>query len=339
MEHELLDYMLERYDIAEFPAIADQYERWKVSRLLNGMRLLDATPAMRNTMVKYVPLLAAGAQVSVAISDEIPHDPAAVAELPRFGISVVHPDTAAAFDVVMDCAGYCANVSSRFGYAELTRSGIYRYEGRDQPVLMVDSGQIKQIENEYGTGDGFIRAMQQLGHGDVAGRHCVIFGGGKVGRGIARELLEREAVVSIVDGSDLAVRMESVGYIDRFDAQAVKGAIASAWCVVTATGIVGALAEFAQDLDESNALIANMGVDDEFGPQLPGERALNNKEPLNFILAEPTQLRFLDPTFALSNAAALSLIKGEITPGINAPASTLEAPILALWTTAQRSRT
>lgn len=332
-----MDYVLRRYAIEEFPAIADQYEQWKVSRPLTGRRLLDATPAMRNTMVKYVPLLAAGAHVSVAISHEIPHDPAVAAELPNFGIEVVHPDTDEAFDVVMDCAGYCADVASTYGYAELTRSGIYRYEGKAQPVLMVDSGQIKQIENEYGTGDGFIRAMQQLRYGDVAGRSCVVFGGGKVGRGIARELLERQADVAIVDDPGI-VRMASVHYVDRFDALAVREAIASAWCVVTATGIVDALAPHAQDLNDSRALIANMGVDDEFGPDLPDDRVLNDKAPLNFILEEPTQLRFLDPTFALSNASALSLIKGEIPPGINSPSNEMETPILAIWRAAQESR-
>ena len=48
--------------------------------------------------------------------------------------------------------------------------------------------------------------------------------------------------------------------------------------------------------------MVNMGVEDEWGKAVPPERMLNNKEPLNFILEEPTLLKFIDPTMALHNA-------------------------------------
>ena len=43
---------------------------------------------------------------------------------------------------------------------------------------------------------------------------------------------------------------------------------------------------------------------------------LNNKQPLNFILQEPTLLRYIDPTMALHNQAAVELISGGYTAGI-----------------------
>lgn len=327
----LVEHVTQHYSVSDFPVIFDQFERWAAERPLEGARVLDASPPMHNTLVKYLPLLAGGAELQVAVSAEIPHDPQAIAMFPEFGIRAVELPTAQHFDVVMDCAGYCAQVPSRFGYAELTRSGIYRYQNCHKPVVMVDSSEIKQIENEFGTGDGFVRAMEQLGHGNFEGCSVMIFGGGKVGRGIARELLLRQAVVTIVDDPAVEPKFPGAHYEDRFDPVAVRQAIESAWCIVTATGIENALREHAQVLNDSSALIANMGVDDEFGPELPASRVLNAKAPLNFLLAEPTQLRYLDPTFALSNASALALLAGHLPAGINVPWPELEKPILALW--------
>ena len=47
-----------------------------------------------------------------------------------------------------------------------------------------------------------------------------------------------------------------------------------------------------------------MGVEDEYGETFPADRVLNGKRPLNFLLEEPTQLRYIDATFALHRALA-----------------------------------
>ena len=59
-----------------------------------------------------------------------------------------------------------------------------------------------------------------------------------------------------------------------------------------------------------------MGVEDEWGPAVPPDKVLNGKEPLNFILDEPTLLRYIDPTMALHNYAAVQLMQGGTVPGI-----------------------
>lgn len=63
------------------------------------------------------------------------------------------------------------------------------------------------------------------------------------------------------------------------------------------------------------ALIANMGVEDEFGPEVPAERVLNAKSPLNFVLEEPTHLKYIDPTMALDNYGALEVLGGALLRG------------------------
>ena len=73
-----------------------------------------------------------------------------------------------------------------------------------------------------------------------------------------------------------------------------------------------------------------MGVADEFGAQVSADRVLNRKAPLNFVLHEPTRLRYLDPVLALVNASALHVLRCEAKSGMNPPPADIEAEILSL---------
>ncbi|MDD3886027.1 MAG: hypothetical protein PHI35_04080, partial [Victivallaceae bacterium] len=112
---------------------------------------------------------------------------------------------------------------------------------------------------------------------------------------------------------------------------AVDALLAGVWCVVSATGIKDALTgEFDMvKLIASPALIANMGVEDEYGAAMPSERVLNQKKPLNFMLGEPTHLKYIDPTMALSNYGAWKLVtaKDGLPGGIIRPTDMEEEAI------------
>jgi adenosylhomocysteinase len=81
--------------------------------------------------------------------------------------------------------------------------------------------------------------------------------------------------------------------------------------VVTATGVKGALdvPEIVDALLASNAVLANMGVEDEYGPGVPATRVLAEKKPLNFILEEPTHLKYIDASLALHAALGELLLQ------------------------------
>jgi adenosylhomocysteinase len=328
MDGELPTAIAARYAPAEFPALYAQARSWRQSRPLAGQRVLDATPVFANTLPKYYALLAGGAEVVVGAGHGIPGDPTVVAQLESFGISLAADDAPSGeFDVVLDCAGAHADVPSRTGYAELTRSGLIRYRNCARPVVMVDSGELKRIETTLGTGDGFVRAVAHLGHPVAAGHEVVVLGGGKVGYGVAAVCLAAGAAVTVIDPLPVAIPT-GAARVAAADHAAVRSALASAWCVVSATGRRHGLTDLAGILATSPALLANMGAEDEFGPQLPAERVLNAKVPVNFVLAEPTRLRYLDPTMALSNAAAVALVEGRVDPGPQAPSHEVEQEIL-----------
>lgn len=313
----LLDLLLEHYRRDEMPALLAQMERFAQKRPFAGKKILDATPVFRNTLCKHLSLLCGGAELTAAFGGEIPYDENILPLLERYGVAVVKNGTSGGrFDVVLDCGGVNRQVQSNFGCVELTRSGAHRYRGSKSPVIIADSSSIKEIETALGTGYGFYAAMRQLGYGDFTGKTFVLFGCGKVGRGILHAIIDRGGKVAAADLKPVGALPPNASFLDASDRKKVRTAVENAWCVVSATGVKNAVARCCEGkvLRESSALLANMGLEDEFGGDVPAERVLNGKRPLNFILEEPTALRYIDPTMALHNFCAAMLLAGKSGP-------------------------
>ena len=187
------------YRREEYPATSYQAELWSTGRPLEGLTILDATPVYRNTFAKYRGLMMAGAELIVGLSDVMPCDAKIVDKLKELDIPVVRADDPErATDIILDCAGSFASWSPRIGYVELTRSGVYKYEGKEKPVYLADSGRIKKIETCLGTGESYYRCMKELGYEDWAGKKLVVFGSGKVGTGLVMYARRKGAVVTVV---------------------------------------------------------------------------------------------------------------------------------------------
>ena len=326
-------YLAGRYDVCEYPSLRAQAERFRVTRPFADKTLLDCTPVFANTLLKYVPLLVGGADLTVSVSERIPHDPEIVRFLGEIGISVLcdPADATRPFDVVLDCDGSRADLKPRVGVCELTRSGIYHYAKSPVPVVLVDDSRIKEIETTLGTGDGFMRAMKKFGHADWAGRKVVIFGFGKVGRGVAYRCVKEGAAVTVVDRTDAGVpfeRLLSATVVDCRDLDAVRAAVAACDCLVTATGVKGAMKGYGLGpvlRERDGIIVAAIGIEDEWLDELDRGRIVNGGEAVNFALDEPTLLRYIDPTMALSNASAADLLAGAFAePGICRPSAAAE---------------
>lgn len=312
----LREFIENRYEIGDYPTLIYQSRKWRNERPLEGLTVLDCTPVFANTVAKYIPLLEAGATITVGVSNVMPKDDEIVDFLTSCGVEVVRPDCGKTFDVVLDCAGAFAGISARIGYVELTRSGVGVYKDAQKPVFLADSSKIKRIETSLGTGDGYFRAMAQLGHNNWQGRKLVVFGDGKVGRGIAAYGKRYGAEVVVFDESSKE--------------NDVNEAIAKAYAIVTATGVKDAVAHYAEVIVKSDALIANMGVEDEFGEGVPCVRVLENKKLLNFILKEPTHMRYIETTMALHNSGAVELLNYTTQIGLIEPNKELEEELLTI---------
>ena len=312
------NFIADRYNVCEYPALQYQFELWSSTCPLHGVRILDGTPVFTNTLLKYANTLAAGAELSVAYGDSIPYDPAVIDFLQHIGVECIYNgNTDKEFDCIADCNAVCRTMSPKFGFVELTRSGAYHFAGTTHRVINVDDSRIKAIETCLGTGESFLRAMEHLQY-DLCRKNIVVFGCGKVGRGVVFYAGRAGARVIAVDDPAMVEKCVNGTLVSRFDRRQVMEHLRNAWCVVCCTGKEKALA----DMDYINILLAgkqimvNMGVEDEWGPAIPPERMLNDKQPLNFILPEPTLLRYIDPTMALHNQAAVELINGKYASGI-----------------------
>ena len=327
------DIVNSSYTEAEYPVLGAFLREWAVTKPFWGLRVLIATPIFRNTLLEYRALIAGGADLVVGCSAAMPHDDGVVSLLRESGIAVVTPEEASAFeaegrgfDLILDCAGQFAACHPRFGFVELTRSGVQFYEKCEHPVYVADSGIVKRIETCLGTGEGYVRALAQLGHdfesGDSlssgtegAGKKFIVFGSGKVGQGIVLQLLRSGADVHVVTdcsrGANPFLDANGVSVTDCNDLDAVASLVRGADFVVTATGVKGALdrPQIVEALLASGAVLANMGVEDEYGPGVPASRVLAEKKPLNFILEEPTHLKYIDASLALHAALGELLVQ------------------------------
>lgn len=334
--------LAERYDIHEYPSLLSQTERFLVERPFAGKALLDCTPLFANTLLKHAALLAGGADLTVGVSENIPCDPEITSFLETIGVPVLRnaEKPPRPFDVILDCDGSRADLRPLSGVCELTRSGIYHYQDFPLPVVLVDDSEIKEIETSVGTGDGFMRGMEKFGHTEWAERKVVIFGCGKVGRGVAYRCARAGASVTVVDRTDGDIpfaRAHANAIVDCRDRNAIRAAVEHADFVVTATGVRGALRGSGLGTvlrEHADIIVAAIGIEDEWLDELDRERIVNRGEAVNFALEEPTRLRYIDPTMALSNQSAVDLLRGVFTgSGIRPPNETSERiclePVLA----------
>ncbi len=333
MENKLLHFVLKNYRKEEFPCLYNQFSSWQETKPLSKIKIFDGAPVFQNTCAKYAALLAGGAELTVGISDSFAYDSKIYSMLPDFGIRTVenefeHGD----YDVVLDCAAVHHKKKPTKGFAELTRTGVPFYHDSALPCISVDDSKTKLLEDFLGTGDGFVRGLQASGLEGVNGKSILVFGFGKVGKGICMRLYQAGAQVTVVDNTSQVKAFASIPMIDIKDVDGVIDHVEKADCIVTATGVAGALhgrypvAPFMRE----GLLLANMGVEDEFGSAIENSRILAENKPLNFILDEPTRMGFIDGIMALHNEAALYLITNNCPSGVSKTPLELDEKILKL---------
>lgn len=330
----LEQYFATEYRGEEYPTLAIQRERWSESRPLEGLRILDATPLCRNSIYKYMNLIYGGAQLFIGQNPNSSTPVELLNLIREAGIELVRSDSEPReFDIIMDCAAQFISFGARLGRVELTRSGAELYRESGERVFMADGGKIKMIETCIGTGEGYFRAMDELGYTDWEGRSLALFGCGKVGQGILKAAVERGVRVVVVSDSDLipdSVRGTITQVVDYRDRELTTQAALSCYAMVTAIGQTGAVERTlgAEELINSDLLLANMGAEDEYGESFPAERILARKDSLNFILDEPTELKYIDATLTLHNIGAEYLVVNRDAEGVILPPQDVEQELL-----------
>ncbi|KTD78809.1 NAD-binding protein [Legionella waltersii] len=318
-------------------------ELWLKTQALKGIRILHNIPLTYETLVKLESLQASGADLTVTHTKFIPVSPKSkiIDLLHKLGITYIehHKDIQGEFDVALDCCAEVLemnNVQIKKGVVELTQSGgnIYQEANTSFPVINVDDSHLKKLEGMYGTGEAFVRAFKELTGESIENKRFIVFGFGKVGKGIVKYLAKETNNIVVVDSSEDMLKVaKQMGYETVFfsDDEKLKKFCREAFCLVTATGQKHVLSEILNNDDCTHAYVANMGASDEIGPAINHKRVLCNKTPINFSLAHPTRIHFLDPVFYAHNLGAQILLENNLSPGCHAYPSYLDDLIIKLW--------
>ncbi|MGB1272384.1 MAG: NAD(P)-dependent oxidoreductase, partial [Endozoicomonas sp.] len=296
------------FSASEYPCLEEQFQRFATVKPLAGRKALYGAPLTRNTQVALLPMLASEAELTVSWPPIIPPDKQVLALLEEEGVECLpEVPTSHSFDVILDCCGVNNSCQADSGYVELTRSGLKHYQDvQDRTCIDIDSTRVKKAETILGTGDGLLRAMAQKGYGDLQGKNVLLFGYGKVGQGICRVLLQKQASITVVEEQSNLKLPEGIHWISSTDTESILHALSTSDFMITATGIPGVIEKNypVRAFIDSKAVLINMGAEDEYGEGFQSSRVENNKTALNFILEEPTLMKFMDPIFTLFNESA-----------------------------------
>ncbi|TAL61346.1 MAG: adenosylhomocysteinase [Legionella sp.] len=325
------------------PFMHKQLAEWSQSRPLQGLRVVHHVPLFGNTLLKIACLVEAGAEVVVTNPSSLcKADPEAIHCLRTAGIRYeenLESLKGESFDLYFDCGAelYQALGAPKMGAIELTGSGDlwYRANKLSFPVYSIDRSLTKQLETVFGCAQSSKTALQQLTGIDPTTQPWIIFGFGKIGRGLAYFCKQNNVPVVVVDidphqrklATDLGIKA-----IDPHHRFALKEAVQQAAIVITATGKANAMSVYPCEWFKEKTL-ANLGIYDEFGPNFSSSEVLNGKRAINFILKDPTPMQFIDPEFYIHNLVALSVVGKPLPPEVHDITLGLDWEVIELWCT------
>jgi hypothetical protein len=165
----------------------------------------------------------------------------------------------------------------------------------------------------------------------------VIFGYGKIGRGVAVRTRAAGMRVRVVDTSPRARKRAQADGIACHDGSLdsrLRRWLRQADIVIAVTGTPAALGDHVpQDwLRASHPVLVNLGAEDEFGPGFSEKEILGGRSvPLNFHLPEPTLNRYVDPALAAHLLALEVALSQPLSPGVHPLPAALDRWVLQTW--------
>ena len=336
----ILARAFEKYPQSKAPFLYKQYAKWADIKPLSGLRLLHHVPLVQNTLLKIACLVSAGADVVVTNPSCVRACPEAIAMLAQDNIEFVidmHSLKRESFDIHMDCAAELLDgfKPPLIGTVELTGTGdmLYRKSKPSFPVISIDRSLTKQLETVFGMAVSALLSLQHITRQAMTDKVWVIFGFGKIGRGIAyccKRHGIRAIVVDITEEAKNKATELNIEYVDACDFLAVEAALNKSDVVITATGVASALSAYPKSWFQGK-MLGNMGVLDEFGDQYAPDEIFNNKQAMNFVLEDPTPVEYVDPELFLHNEVALDLIHLPLACGVHDITQERDSMMIEQW--------
>jgi adenosylhomocysteinase len=337
-DEDLFPEILARFAADDMPFLRRARRRALRTRPYAGLAVLHNVPLTAETMCKIEVLVAGGADLVVTSPSFTEADPRSVAALAAAGVEFrTEYRFSEEFDVVLDCGGELQPlVTPRLGTCELTRTGTLRYRAANPayPVIAVDESRVKNLESLLGTGRAFVHAFRRLVDEPIDGKPFLVFGYGKVGKGVVRALAPHTDRIGVVDtdpGAVDAARLAGCDAMHATEADRVEAWAGQAFAVVTATGVPGIVSSGYDAGPFRGAHLANMGGEDEFGEAFTTGDVLYGKRPVNFAHSDPHAMRYLDPVFHAHNLGIDLLACAQPGPGVTPFPAFLADEIVDAW--------
>lgn len=330
-------------EAAELPVLGQLLDRFSRETPFAGQSIVVGHVLVRNSMVVVEGAARGGGEVVLAAAHPSPAEAPVLADLERHGVPVFSVSEACQRgDWYLDVGAVLGRARRPRGAAEVTRTGVLHYQSIDCPVFSADDCRAKRIEGFFGTGDGFLRAWRQFRAGaDPAGRHAVVFGYGKIGRGVAHQLRKTGVDVTVAEAGEAALQRASAEGFVALGADpnpALEAALARADVVLAVTGQPGILGRTvpADWLRRNRPDLVNLGAEDEFGPPFTDDEILGGRHiPLNFHLAQPTLNRYVDAPLAAHLLALEALLKDPDLPtGVRPLPEAMDDWVVRTWRSA-----
>lgn len=330
-----------KYAAKEMPFLTELLGKVKQNNPYKGLKILHNTPLTIEAVLKIEPLVLGGADVTASCITLLPPQEEALQILRAANVKIqLEHQFSGEYDFHLDCCGELIHATPpKIGAIELTQTGseLYKQAKLAYPVLSVDDSEIKMLETFFGTGDGFTRALYEYAGKEMYDKSYVVFGFGKVGKGIVYSLRKfKNTKVTIIDvnkgisdtGSD-----PNVKFINANELAKIKEVIKTAYCVITATGKEGLISDHykLKKKDFGEAILTNMGAADEYGKNFEKKDVLFEKKPLNFSISEPTTMKYLDPIFYAHNFGVDIMMGQKIHCGYNPFPADISTDILNKW--------
>lgn len=330
-------------EAAELPVLGDLLDRFTRERPFAGRSIVVGHILVRNSMVVVEGVARGGGEVVLAAAHPSPAEAPVLADLERHGVPVLPVrDACPRGDWYLDVGAVLGRARRPRGAAEVTRTGILHYQTLELPVVSADDCRAKRIEGFFGTGDGFLRAWHRFHPGEEpSGRTVVVFGFGKIGRGVAHQLRKAGMRVTVAEASEPALRRATAEGFETTSADPnpdLEVALAQADVIIAVTGQAGILGRTlpADWLRRNHPDLVNLGAEDEFGPPFADGEILGGRSiPLNFHLAQPTLNRYVDAPLAAHLLALEALLMDPDQPaGIHLLPKAMDDWVIRSWRSA-----
>lgn len=337
--HQFINEQKGYFDKGQYPFLQKQLKRVAKNLPYKGLRILHNIPFTRETIVKLETLYVGGADLVVTSPSFMEVDRELVYQFVQAGGDWVPIEKIRhqSFDITMDCAAELLDKTSpSIGGVEITGTGTNKYKAAeiDYPVISVDQSKIKHLEGVLGTGEAFVRAFLELTQENIKGKKMMVFGYGKVGRGIAHHLKNYTQDITVVEQKQEHIAQAfHAGFkvLSADDQKNVEASASQMFAIVTATGIKNVISDRYNPKAFKAKYLANMGGEDEFGYGFEKKGVMCEKRPINFFVDQPTLMRYLDPVFYAHNLGVDLLRFARLDNGVHPFPSFLAEEIVAEW--------